>query len=184
MVHSRAEDSLTHRGGPKPPPSTYTGAEAMTEEVMICGQKDCDEAAVYHLFWPGRPPLASCDGCKQKAEGIAENMGFDLRVEKDIPDVDYTPVAKDWGHTTVVLDEKPRPKEMVDHPDHYGGKDNPYETIKVLEHTMTREEFIGFLKGNVFKYNDRANKKDNPVQDYGKAAWYQNYLTDFLKRSK
>lgn len=22
---------------------------------------------------------------------------------------------------------------MVDHPDHYGGADNPYETIKVIE---------------------------------------------------
>ena len=24
-------------------------------------------------------------------------------------------------------------KEMVNHPSHYGGKDNPYEVIKVIE---------------------------------------------------
>ena len=46
--------------------------------------------------------------------------------------------------------------EAVDHPAHYGGKDNPYEVIKVLEAWLTPEEFAGFLKGNVIKYQARA----------------------------
>ena len=50
--------------------------------------------------------------------------------------------------------------DSVDHPAHYGGKDDPYETIKVLEHRLSLEEFVGFCKGNAWKYLDRAGKKD------------------------
>ncbi len=70
----------------------------------------------------------------------------------------------------------------VDHPQHYGGADNPYEVIKVLEAWMTREQFIGFLKGNVIKYQARADKK-NGGEDHAKAAWYANYLGEFVKRN-
>ena len=72
------------------------------------------------------------------------------------------------------------PKEAVDHPDHYGGKDNPYETIKVLKAWLTPEEYIGFLKGNVIKYLSRARQK-NGTQDVAKATWYQNELNTHLK---
>ena len=32
----------------------------------------------------------------------------------------------------------------IDHPQHYGGAENPYETIKVLEAWTTRD--VGFCK--------------------------------------
>lgn len=73
-------------------------------------------------------------------------------------------------------------KDMVNHPAHYGGKDNPYEVIKVLEKWLTPEEFRGFLKGNVIKYNARANKK-NRLEDYKKAAWYADYLKKYEERN-
>lgn len=71
--------------------------------------------------------------------------------------------------------------ETVDHPSHYGGADNPYEVIKVLEAWLTREEFIGALKFNIIKYQARARLKAG-AEDYAKAAWYANYLADFIKR--
>lgn len=71
--------------------------------------------------------------------------------------------------------------EQVNHPAHYGGGDNPYEVIKVLEAWLTRDEFIGFLKGGVIKYNARARHKHGS-QDHAKAAWYQTYLSEFEKR--
>jgi hypothetical protein len=74
-------------------------------------------------------------------------------------------------------------KDMVNHPSHYGGADNPYETIKVLEARMTREEVIGFLKGNAYKYNDRAKHKSNELEDYKKAAWYQNRIVEFIEKN-
>ena len=36
-------------------------------------------------------------------------------------------------------------KEMVNHPPHYGGEDNPYEAIKVID-----EWNLGFCLGNKF----------------------------------
>lgn len=73
--------------------------------------------------------------------------------------------------------------DPVNHPDHYGGEDNPYETIKVIEATGHPSEVIGFLKWNAYKYLSRlGQKKDSIIQDAGKAAWYANRLVEFLKR--
>lgn len=70
--------------------------------------------------------------------------------------------------------------EAVDHPAHYGGADNPYEVIKVLEAWLTPDEYVGFLKGNVIKYQARARLK-NGAEDHAKAAWYAARLADFSK---
>ena len=67
-------------------------------------------------------------------------------------------------------------KEQVNHPKHYGGKDNPYEAIKVIEAWE-----LGFCLGNTVKYISRAGKKSligdtekEHLQDLKKAAWYLN----------
>ncbi len=59
----------------------------------------------------------------------------------------------------------------VDHPAHYGGADNPYEAIKVIEAWD-----LGFNLGNAVKYISRAGKKDPAklVEDLQKAAFYLN----------
>lgn len=67
----------------------------------------------------------------------------------------------------------------VDHPDHYGGGDNPYEAIKVIEHWD-----LGFHLGNTVKYISRAGKKGGPereVEDLEKAAWYLQRRIDNLR---
>lgn len=55
------------------------------------------------------------------------------------------------------------------HPQHYGGKDNPYEVIKVIEAWS-----LGFNLGNTVKYISRAGKKDpaKEIEDLEKAKWY------------
>lgn len=60
-------------------------------------------------------------------------------------------------------------EEMVDHPSHYGGKDNPYEAIRVIEAWN-----LGFCLGNTVKYISRAGKKNDnsELQDLKKAKWY------------
>ena len=78
-------------------------------------------------------------------------------------------------------------EEKIDHPHYYGGGDDPYETIKVLEAKLTHEEFKGFCKGNAIKYLDRALGKDGgvkEVQDYGKAVWYLQYMNGAIQRKK
>jgi len=66
----------------------------------------------------------------------------------------------------VTIDE-PATKEAVNHPAHYGGKNNPYEAIKVIEAWN-----LGFCLGNTIKYIARAGKKDATVQELEKALWY------------
>lgn len=58
-------------------------------------------------------------------------------------------------------------KEAVDHPEHYGGADNPYEAIKVIEAWE-----LGFHLGNTVKYISRAGRKGLKAEDLRKAAWY------------
>ena len=54
--------------------------------------------------------------------------------------------------------------------DYYGGKENPYEAIKVIEAWE-----LGFNLGTVVKYICRLGKKDSPpIEDLQKAAWYLN----------
>lgn len=59
--------------------------------------------------------------------------------------------------------------EAVNHPSHYGGADNPYEAIKVIEAWD-----LGFCLGNAVKYISRAGKKseETTIQDLEKARWY------------
>jgi hypothetical protein len=59
--------------------------------------------------------------------------------------------------------------EAVDHPAHYGGADNPYEAIKVIEAWG-----LNFHLGNTVKYISRAGRKhkDATIEDLRKARWY------------
>lgn len=60
-------------------------------------------------------------------------------------------------------------KEMVNNPSHYGGKDNVYEVIKIIEHYN-----LDFHIGNLVKYVIRAGKKDpaKELEDLKKARFY------------
>lgn len=61
--------------------------------------------------------------------------------------------------------------DNVNHPAHYGGEENLYEAIKVIEAWE-----LGFCLGNAVKYIARAGKKDpaKRIEDLQKAAWYIN----------
>ena len=77
----------------------------------------------------------------------------------------------------------PDRREAVNHPAHYGGADNPYEAIRVIE-----EWNLGFHLGNTVKYIARAGRKrDNAgeyvpaVEDLKKARWYLDRLIQSLE---
>ena len=59
--------------------------------------------------------------------------------------------------------------EPINNPEHYGGKENTYEAIKVIEAWD-----LNFHLGNVVKYISRAGKKDKTKlkEDLEKAKWY------------
>jgi hypothetical protein len=72
-------------------------------------------------------------------------------------------------------------KEMVKNPEHYGGVDNPYEAIKVIENWS-----LDFHLGNTVKYISRAGKKypEKELEDLLKAQWYLNRRIENLENKQ
>jgi len=64
-------------------------------------------------------------------------------------------------------------QDNVNSPAHYqvGG----IETWEILKAKLTKEELIGYCKGNCIKYLTRANHK-NGSEDYLKSGWYMDKL--------
>ena len=102
--------------------------------------------------------------------------------EANIPDVDRGVDSINWENfTTNSIDGafwaindggKITKKEHVNHPGHYGGEENPYEAIKVIDAWD-----LGFSLGNSVKYISRAGKKDptKELEDLKKALWYLDH---------
>jgi len=68
----------------------------------------------------------------------------------------------------------------VNNPTHYADQ-GAVECIDAMESMLSREEFIGFLRGNSFKYRWRCRSKDNAVKDLRKAQWYENKLLAIIE---
>lgn len=68
--------------------------------------------------------------------------------------------------------------DPVNHPRHYGGEDDPFEAIKVIEAWE-----LGFHLGNCVKYVARAGKKGAALEDLRKAAWYLQRKIDLMDPS-
>ena len=70
--------------------------------------------------------------------------------------------------------------EDVNSPAHYAAQGD-IECIDAMESMLTREEIIGYLRGNSFKYRWRCRSKGNAVKDLRKAQWYENRLLSILQ---
>lgn len=51
----------------------------------------------------------------------------------------------------------------------------PVQPIELMEAMLTREEFLGFLKGNMIKYAMRAGRKDETKKDVNKYNQYKAF---------
>ena len=69
--------------------------------------------------------------------------------------------------------------DMVNSPAHYGqGK---IECIDYIEDFLSPDEYIGYLRGNIAKYNHRWRYK-NGLEDLRKAEWYHKRLLAFMEK--
>jgi len=66
--------------------------------------------------------------------------------------------------------------DPINSPPHYqhGG----IETIDIIRMALTDDQFIGYLKGNILKYRERAQFKGKADEDYKKAEWYYKKLQE------
>lgn len=68
-----------------------------------------------------------------------------------------------------------KPKETVNHPDHYLG-DRQFEPIDVIN-----DWNLNFQTGNAVKYISRVGRKGKDIEDLEKAIWYLQYEVKKLK---
>ena len=62
-----------------------------------------------------------------------------------------------------------KPTDNINQPPHYGNGE--IECIDYIEDFLTKEEYIGYLRGNIAKYLHRWRYK-NGLEDLKKAQWY------------
>jgi predicted transcriptional regulator len=70
-------------------------------------------------------------------------------------------------------------REKVNSPTQY--TNGSIECIDAMKSMLSIEEYVGFLRGNVFKYQWRYKEK-NGVEDLRKAQWYMNKLHKIEER--
>lgn len=63
------------------------------------------------------------------------------------------------------------------HDKHYNGC--IIEPILLMQKHLTKEQFEGFLLGNIIKYRVRAGHKDDAKKDIDKAMRYEQWLREF-----
>ena len=66
------------------------------------------------------------------------------------------------------------------HDKHYNGC--IIEPILLMQKYLTKEQFEGFLLGNIIKYRVRAGHKDDAKKDIDKALRYEQWLREFQEK--
>lgn len=116
--------------------------------------------------------------CGETTQDSSSEWSFDEMDEALIDDL----------YESLMSLEKPKPdpaadvnkeNDPVNNPEHYtfGG----IETVDYLRAKLTKEEFVGWCRGNALKYLSRAGHKDEELQEYRKAAKYIEWIIDAMK---
>lgn len=75
---------------------------------------------------------------------------------------------------------KKRNEEKSEEPVYYNS--NGLSPNRAFEQGLiSKEEFIGFIKGNIIKYVVRCGKKGNPIEDIDKAISYLQLLKKIMR---
>lgn len=101
---------------------------------------------------------------------FGEDVKIDItKVEDSSPNYFDYPDIDDGQYTL----GDPPPKDNVNSPSHYG--QGSIEAIDYIKDSLTKEEYIGYLRGNIAKYLHRWRYK-NGLEDLKKAQVYLSWL--------
>lgn len=100
---------------------------------------------------------------------------------KVLPDI-MKELADEDDEGTVERMEDALNKKTEDavNPAHYKVEGLP-EAIDIINHLMHREQYEGFLWGNILKYAYRYGRKGDKAETAGKIAWYAKQLKDLAE---
>lgn len=161
---------------------------------------DINNAGVLHVIYPEATGIYQEDVLDKRIDKIGQNgndglhyeNGIDYRVSgSDNPDgvnyLDFEEIEKiyDLPKDDMYVDdyiegEGCRGHDMISNPSHYEIGQTGLEAIDVIEATLSKEQYIGYLRGNILKYQLRANKK-NGSEDLKKADIYSGWLVIALE---
>lgn len=114
--------------------------------------------------------VTSVPGAMAYGKTPADAAANAIRIAKEtLADRPAASRARTAPEESISAGVSPEPQNMVDHPPHYGGSDDPYEAIKVIEAWGAT-----FNIGTALKYLRRHGRKDgvSEVQDLKKAVFY------------
>ena len=103
--------------------------------------------------------------------------------EKVLPTVLQELNAYDGGTVERMEDALNKKTEDAVNPAHYKVEGLP-EAIDIINHLMHREQYEGFLWGNILKYAYRFGRKGDKAETAGKIAWYANQLKDLEEEKR
>lgn len=116
---------------------------------------------------PKPTSLYTADG-KFRADGSdAERDIYPLKISSDLDEEAVDPMID-------TLDKK---TEDAINPSHYKIDGLP-DAIDIINHLMHREQYEGFLWGNIIKYAYRFGRKGDKAETAGKIAWYATQLRE------
>lgn len=140
----------------------HIGSICKIKEVLDTGYKLDLKSSLMNWTWTD-----------QMLDPLIDERGLPI-FETDQPDP-IRPLfihSKEGGFPAFKTDQ---PDNGLPHTPHY--MNGLIETIDVIKMALTPEEFRGFLKGNILKYELRAPyKHETPDEDYQKAKDYYDLL--------
>lgn len=81
------------------------------------------------------------------------------------------------GEVEMRIDALEKGEYTAVNPSHYQVEGIP-EAIEIMKHLMAKEQFEGFLWGNIIKYSYRYGRKGDKAETAGKIAWYAKKLKE------
>lgn len=91
--------------------------------------------------------------------------------------IDLSDLSEDSGVVGRMMNALDKKTEDAINPSHYKVEGLP-EAIDIINHLMHREQYEGFLWGNILKYAYRFGRKGDKAETAGKIAWYATQLKE------
>ena len=122
----------------------------------------------------GKGVVASIEDSKQDEYPVGIRW-LDGQFNTRYPDPEYDIIHDDE-------DEEDFNKKAEDaiNPSHYKVEGLP-EAIDIINHLMHREQYEGFLWGNILKYAYRFGRKGDKAETAGKIEWYAKQLKELCE---
>ena len=140
--------------------------------VIVCKEFEGQVGEVIEFFTPDREALKILYPCGTAQVAWVEDDGVVLveHVQTKKPPTGLTAE----GYTPKDIEEV----DNVNSPSHYG--QGEIEAIVYIKDFLTKEEYIGYLRGNIAKYLHRWRYK-NGVEDLEKARVYLGWLIEEME---